>query len=348
MKSMQSTTMYLAPPNTPMPACVVSNGVFIDPWPSVWRRIGTTGPVDIIASNQNTGHVHFGAVSMPTTTRSVEVSIDVSHLYLHGLLANSVVYALGIEDANNCRLYFSRIRFNSQTRNRNRVVITASVEAPYQMVMAGHVPTLPAAPLPTKPVARPVSAASGAGSLDLVPGRLTGFREWKLFMEEGPRPPRLGSVTAKTIWPWTPKYTAVCHAQSIGHTITRGNHDRNIVPHPDCSCGIYSALKPFHYGAKRVSFGNLMVTGVTEAWGPTELGNYAMRSRYARIVALCADFSPMSVPYEDEVRRIYTAGEVYRVPVFASRAKMLEEFPPSDISALLSEEPYTDLGTATS
>lgn len=180
-------------------------------------------------------------------------------------------------------------------------------------------------------------SARGRGSADLVPGRLRGYREWTVKPADGLRPARLTSITANTVWPWTPINQAHCRRAEIGARFPRFNrpveHDPDDVPNGPCTCGIYAKHKPDIYpSGKRIG-------GVIEAWGPTQLGDSAFRARYARLVALCIG----SAISPERAEQAQLAALQYGVPLFMSREEMVDAYPPVDVTDLLAPETPPEL-----
>lgn len=197
---------------------------------------------------------------------------------------------------------------------------------------------------PAPPAAGPPAylSATGKGSIpDLVPGRLRGYREWRIAPPDGLRPTRLVSITADTVWPWTPEFRAQCHRAAIADNANNGfgpgpAHDPDDVPHPMCSCGIYAKFRPI-IGSGRPDF----ATGIVEAWGDIEYGDDAFRAQFARLVALYkTTLSPSVEAFLISARisiaadSINELGEIYHVPVFDSLDEALKVYPPSDMSAI--------------
>lgn len=181
-------------------------------------------------------------------------------------------------------------------------------------------------------------SARGRGSADLVPGRLRGYREWRLAPADDLLPARLVSITAGTVWPWTPINQAHCHRTQIGrrfHRFSRVvNHDPDDVPNAECTCGIYAKHKPDIYPA------NKHLGGAIEAWGPTQLGDTAFRARYARLVALCASRS-WATP---DLEQAELAAAQYKVPLFPTVQDMVDAYPPVDVTDLLAPDPEPEPG----
>lgn len=203
----------------------------------------------------------------------------------------------------------------------------------------------------------------GAAST-LVPGRLRGYREWNLT-SPADDVLLLASLTARTIWPWTPVQTARC--QLLNGWMSKYEQEHGPVPSPICRCGIYALNKPVfgQYGPDAAP-----VAGVIEAWGRVELGERGFRAQHARIAALWVRpvYRPKE-PFEIQMPDIRTLkpgegfevslrflstevegeeavelrahivaslGERYRVPMYDTVEAMLSDYPPIDLSALRS------------
>jgi hypothetical protein len=170
-----------------------------------------------------------------------------------------------------------------------------------------------------------------------VPGRLRGFRHWQVLPGVDGAPPRLASITANVVWPWTPTVEARCHRAEIAAS---GVAFSPIEPHPEedvpaahCSCGVYAR----HWLAR--SDQPDRVSGVIEAWGKAEVGENGFRARHARLVALA---NPQyrqhygNAVYRGVGDETMTAlGELYRVPVFSDERMMIDRYPPGDVTELL-------------
>lgn len=196
------------------------------------------------------------------------------------------------------------------------------------------------------PSSLPPAAASATGKAsisDLVPGRLRGYREWKVLPgDDSGVLPRLASLTAETVWPWTPHFEARCHRAAIvlGRKTGFGpgpKHDPTDIPNVHCSCGIYAKHRPI----LKANQGHAL--GIIEAWGNIEVGSEAFRAQYARIVALYTANGEQTSYWTTMEGGHLTAyslipikelGKLYRVPVFLGSREALAEYPPTDISSL--------------
>jgi hypothetical protein len=187
--------------------------------------------------------------------------------------------------------------------------------------------------------------------VDLAPGRLTGYRRWKVVgngTEDDPY--RLTSLVAGTVWPWIPQMRATCRRMETGAAYMKFRrpvvHDPKDVPNAECSCGVYASYELDRPSEPR------MVCGAIEAWGPTVIGDLAFRARHARLVGLCLDaeymftgrrwewpedvFRPLKAEPPDMLTQL---GELYRVPIFRRGQDLETAFPASDVSALLPPKP---------
>jgi hypothetical protein len=179
----------------------------------------------------------------------------------------------------------------------------------------------------------------------MVPGRLRGYREWSI-RERADGDLVLVSVTAGTVWPWTPVHEARCHRQRmaanprLSFAPLEREHDPDDVPAKDCSCGIYARHDPHHI------VGREPVAGVIEAWGRIEIGRHGFRARYARLVAIAVcplanGYRPMApwwIPATEKddytcnaARRL---SERYQVPAYLDLRRMIDAFPPVDVGLL--------------
>jgi hypothetical protein len=187
----------------------------------------------------------------------------------------------------------------------------------------------------TRPSTRLPSTAYEGAAVDLVPGRLRGFRRWKILPSDPDldRAPRLASITANTVWPWTPVVEARCLrkelARDLRYTFDDGpEHAPDDVPYVGCTCGIYARHAPF---TSEVGPGE--ISGVIEAWGRVEIGQLGFRARRARLVALAEHWSWYATAMAAGL------GNLYNVPVFDTPREMVDAFPPGDVSNLTRSVP---------
>lgn len=337
----ETGTLYVAPLDTPWPECAVDNGVFEDEW-GTWEKLAdqvklelTTKPsrprIDITC---RTGRISMGRLSQlagkqcrlgfEDDSRTLRTLYDKAE-FLRG---GTALFRRG----SSAEIVFG---FTAENGRIYQAATSPTLTPPYNK--GGLVPTWEPRPkTPSLPAA--AEGARGRGSLDLVPDRLRGYREFKVRDAAGPRPARLESVTAGTVWPWTPTNEARCLRTEIFllgfKQFTPLAHDPDDVPNDTCTCGLYAKHKPITYASGD------RIYGVIEAWGPTEFGDAAFRSRYARLVALYLCRKPADAPpFSLYLERARALGDTYKVPVFGNYVEMMEKFPPVDISALLGEEP---------
>lgn len=352
--------MYVAAPGAPVPT-QVHNGMFSPKWNAskLWQKC-TLVDVHLVVEDGNSysGLTTYWPLRQKARLR-ITWSIGMPLNFLPDL-----VCALGFETSTRDeRLYipqaraghfdgFRSVEFDVEyfggNYNADLFRIFAAGNFPYgRLQLAQPVPSSASiAPVPSGHAAQ-----YGSGSaMDLVPGRLRGYREWVLRdRREGGRPPMLASITANFVWPWTPEYRAVCKRTDIYLAGATGfpptSHDPDDVPNELCSCGIYAKHRP------NVQQSNANIRGVIEAWGKVEIGTYGFRAEKARIVALCAtpqtrigispDWFLHGEPLTEIVEQL---AKTYRVPVFTDWSKLLTQYPPIDISALMkrSDEPESD------
>lgn len=149
--------------------------------------------------------------------------------------------------------------------------------------------------------------------VDLIPGTLRGYREW--------RPARLELRSLFHDLPWTSGLQAARCAGYSDDVSGRCRRDDGRIPGSTCSCGFYA-----HYEMPR-AFPGYTVWGVIQAQGRVVLGTQGFRAEKARIEALYA-------PWLTRPAHLARALK-YGVPVFASRQRFLRKYPPSDISELI-------------
>lgn len=327
--------LYVAPVGTSAPDMTVQGGKFGPTWVPAWE------PVNLCDLT-----IEYDA---PKNRYKVELLPLASGFAAVVSRYAGIVCTLGFESTDHTRRYtFPRVgQIELRIRKSQPAGWTFTLDATDgpQVFVAGS--GLLAAPTSPGPVTRPrppwvaPAAPYGGEAIDLVPGRLRGFREWKLLPSYDGASPRLASITANTVWPWTPTVEAHCHRAAI---VRAGGtsfadvpaHDPADVPTAACSCGIYAKHKPF-----TGSVG--MIAGVIEAWGKIEVGTNGFRARYARLVAL-ANTNRRRL-WGDRAERTATGetmaalSELYRVPTFVDDRDMWDAYPASDIGSLLDRPP---------
>jgi hypothetical protein len=203
---------------------------------------------------------------------------------------------------------------------------------------------------------------SGAGEAVTVPGRLLGYRAWRLvpvLAGAEPRtapaqdpenpvalPPvepgrfRLQATVHRTVWPLPGRMSAACLTNP-------DSPERHDAPVDDCACGIYGWYAPAHAH----QYDTAPVVGVIEATGRVLMGTKGFRCERARVRALVVRALPVgalgmspsvATPlWEQFLADCRDAGVV----LFGSEEEMLRAFPPSDVSALIGPlpEPEVDL-----
>jgi hypothetical protein len=183
--------------------------------------------------------------------------------------------------------------------------------------------TLPLAPCRPAP---PTQRNYGGDHVTLVPGRLRGYRSWRLNWPTGyspvprvlryqnRRPVYLGALTAPQWWRPGDQPAAECvrellvqdgiyalppEASSAEHPLDQP------IPAKDCSCGYYAQHSSSYVADDMESITCVCATcrvrgavvgGVVEGWGRVEVGKLGWRAARARIVAL-------HVPYPRPVKK---------------------------------------------
>jgi hypothetical protein len=92
-------------------------------------------------------------------------------------------------------------------------------------------------------------------------------------------------------------------------------------PAVGCSCGYYATYDPRSYRQHVGTFGTF-VHGCIKAYGRISLGTRGFRAEYAQVEAVYG-------------RSARAAARRYHVPWFRSQERMLEHFPPQDVTELL-------------
>jgi hypothetical protein len=179
-----------------------------------------------------------------------------------------------------------------------------------------------------------ISDADGGGTgRELVPGSLRGYRTWQLLsrraaLPEGALP--LRSVTRRVVWP--PTLEARCappdiEQYAVAANIRAGSHRS---PARHCDCGIYAWYDPQDTAMLRAR-----VFGAVDASGLILMGDRGFRAERARISALVT-----------RNRRLAGACEAVGIRVYRRRRDLLRDYPPDDVSVLVSasSKPEADVG----
>jgi hypothetical protein len=163
---------------------------------------------------------------------------------------------------------------------------------------------------------------------ELIPGFLRGYRAWDW------RPPVLRGKVRMFDW-----HSGRNQAQCIGgvhhsrQTLTVSD-ERPQVPLRDCSCGFYAT----HQGFPANYAGAL--EGSIKAEGRIILGEVGFRAQYATVEALCiGKWTGLGLGLGFAGHTHKGVEEYYGVPLFGSREELLREFPPHDISNLITLPP---------
>lgn len=148
----------------------------------------------------------------------------------------------------------------------------------------------------------------------LVPGGLRVYRDWRIYPD--------GTLFAVS-WPleWTPGVNeAVCTRRlSSPSTYEAPRLRSHPAPQRMCTCGIYGKYKPED------------CYGVAELSGRMILGTKGARAEFGRPLAITAP-GLIPGPIFDLTKAKYPD-----IKWFTNRQEMLEEFPPQDVSELISE-----------
>jgi hypothetical protein len=317
----------------------VTHGIFHGPWGPVWQ-VAVRGDMTVGMNGSNFLRDVFEVDVMPSRPPTGTLT-EVVNL--------GVPYALGYESGDHRNRYvfpqINSVEVHIRKVTRSLYRFTAPAEHGPTMYVAGTSPSSMPMPRSSAPVLAPwvaPAAPYGGSAVDLVPGRLRGFRHWKLLPGVEGSPPRLASITADMVWPWTPVVEAHCHraALALSGFDRLPPHDPDDVPAPaPCTCGIYAKHR-----LESAGIGHGRVAGVIEAWGKVEVGDRGFRARYARLVALAVNGNATAWPLGEgqfvtydrvEDGPLARLGELYRVPVFDDERAMVEAYPPGDVSELL-------------
>lgn len=350
-------TLYVASVGSRWPETTVNAGVFVAPWPPEWSAVGKCR-VTLQHKGRTSLHIDYGGVQIfdPSDHPGESVMLGIEDADGRGrMICPKATYDFAIDgyylDPDGALPAYTYLQAADAPLPPSPCVCPLCVQ--YTSAGRSSTATFTVSGKVT-PLRTPRSAPAapyGGEAVDLVPGRLRGYREWKVRPGVDGRSPRLASITADTVWPWTPTVEAQCHLAAIiaanpGAFDPLPPHDPDLVPYGPCSCGIYARHRP-NYGSTTDG----RVGGVIEAWGKgTEIGDAGFRARYARLVALYIEpvkrFDPTSMqpspvdPLVDpRIDELVELGKLYRVPVFDSQRKVLAKFPPCDVSGLLAPEP---------
>jgi hypothetical protein len=174
----------------------------------------------------------------------------------------------------------------------------------------------PGAPAVAVPPGQAKADPFGGDEVTLVPGRLRGYRQFRVTQEPGTvsvghlrehwtEPTiRLTGLVADDVWPTTEAVPAVCHREVLiatGRYVVNPEESKvhpagQRVPAKTCSCGFYACHSPHDTQvlaptacacgkhAQRYGYGHVM--GVVEGSGRVEIGDRGWRAERVRIVAL--------------------------------------------------------------
>lgn len=153
----------------------------------------------------------------------------------------------------------------------------------------------------------------------LVPGTLRGYREWIRRTDR-----HLAAVSYNTVWE-DGVNQAICQYQRLmtisGLPSRQHRLGEGSVPGPRCTCGFYAVHEP-----DERKWMDHCLFGVIEASGRVIVGTRGFRAEKARIVAVYAP------ELTDGLIRNYPS-----VTWFTDRERMLEVYPPQDITTLVPE-----------
>lgn len=300
--------LYLAPYPALEPVAEVRQGRFVDIWPEPWLRVGEV----------DTFEIDF---SLRFATMQAVLTVTLVNPHRMPQFPRSVPVSAGFQYADDSeRVICTR----AQQIDWCRFGMPSELLVSYSAGTRGVRRTTAA----WTPASAPARDAPYSGNgVDLVPGRLRGYRGWRLASAVGERPLRLTSLTANTVWPWTPTVRASCHRAEIiasgrGSFDPLPPHDPDDVPNATCSCGFYARHRIDGIGTHPV-------TGVIEAWGRVEVGTLGFRAQMARLIALCMTNDWATHALSEELSALY------RVQVFATPGDMLEAYPPHDVAELV-------------
>ena len=178
------------------------------------------------------------------------------------------------------------------------------------------------------------------GEETLVPAALRGFRSWRV------RDGKLLSTGVAHEWD-RPEVSARCLRDAVSGGYDPDCpcdlclHNTHAAPVKDCGCGIYGWYDPVDSRLVRSD-----VFGVVEVTGRAVMASHGFRAERARIVALAIEpptshyYSRFTLSYDnppssEELHGIARWAKTHEIPVFTSRVRMLEEFPPQDVSGLV-------------
>jgi hypothetical protein len=164
-----------------------------------------------------------------------------------------------------------------------------------------------------------------------VPGTLRGYRAWRVDRDWrflGLHNTRLQSVNSDNPHAWgskepqqaacRPFRTCFCELRGCRDCIAAKDHRS---PAEKCSCGYYATYDPDSYKVY-ARVGRIYIHGCVKAFGLISLGTQGFRAEYAQVEAV----------YGLGAR---AAARYYGVPWFRSQKRMLEHFPPQDVTELL-------------
>ena len=156
------------------------------------------------------------------------------------------------------------------------------------------------------------------GAAALVPGELRGYRQFRLDHDG------LYPLVQGALGPWS---SEVQHAMCA-----RGEH--HAAPDRQCSCGLYGWYHP----DSATGFVD-QVSAVISVRGRTILGERGFRAADARISAVALPWSMWLRPRAVRRARQMLSNQYPQTTVYASRRRMVREYPCEDVSALGIEAP---------
>ncbi len=171
-----------------------------------------------------------------------------------------------------------------------------------------------------------------------VPGRLRGYRLWRLSSEG-----------------LTPIHQRMSKSWHIGQNVAECTSGAKVVPPLEdhhgtvpmleCTCGFYAKYKANEL-ANTLGTHNpfTVVVGAIDATGKVIQGSRGFRAQFAKIVALCPIMTIDNGSYQETVR--YMAGVVYGVPFYQSMYHLLKDFPEDDVSDIYKSDEEDDMASA--
>jgi hypothetical protein len=164
--------------------------------------------------------------------------------------------------------------------------------------------------------------------IQVIPGTLRGYRAWRVDRDWrflGLHNTGLVSLS-DSHYSWNPREPQRaecllgfdCDCGFCRGCRKRKSHESPVV---GCSCGYYATYDFDSYKQHVGTFG-IHIHGCIKAYGRISLGTRGFRAEYAQVEAVYG-------------RGARAAARRYRVPWFRSQGRMLEHFPPQDVTELL-------------